>query len=95
MPSTQSSSLLLGECASAGKSVLPSFTHLDVLADVILVCHLCVALHHSELLLVLARWNRAEIAALYLRLVEFVEEGERDVLVLIMCKVPLDPFTLC
>ena len=29
-----------------------------------------------------------------MRLVEFVEEGQRDVLVLLVCELPVDPFAV-
>lgn len=91
VPGTQSAFLLLGEGTGAGQIVLTSIAHLDILADVVLVGHLGVTLHHCELLLVLASGNRSQVAALDLRLVETVKEGKRDVLVALMGEGPVDP----
>lgn len=94
MPSAKSSSLFFSESSGTGKSILPAVAHLDVLADIVLIGHFSISLNHSELLLVLSHGHRAQVAALDLRLVEFVEEGQRDVLVLLVREVPVDPFAV-
>jgi hypothetical protein len=91
VPGAQSALLLLGEGTGASQGVLSSVAHLDILADVILVGHFGVTFHHCELLLVLARRDGGEVAALDLGLVETVEEGKRNVLVTLMGEGPVDP----
>jgi hypothetical protein len=87
-------SLLLGEGTGAGDVVFSAVTHLDVLGDEVAVGYSGVAFNDGVLLVHFAGGNEGEVTAFDLAFYEAVEEGEGDVIVLLVFEVPVDPVLL-
>jgi hypothetical protein len=91
VPGTMASSLLFGESAGTRDCGFAAIAHLDVHGDIAFVLSAGVSLDHEIVLLVFALGCLREVAAFELTFVEAVEEGQRDVFVLLMGEFPVDP----
>lgn len=94
MPGPQSPSLFFCKCACTSGSVFPAVSHFDVHGDVSLVGDFGVSLNNEKVFLIFARSGVGEVTAFELSFVELVEEGERDVFVLFVFEVPVDPLSV-
>jgi len=94
VPGPEPSSLLLGEGPGAGSSVFAAVSHLDVKGNISFVLSFGVPFHNSEVLFIFTGDCLREVAALELCLIEAVEEGERNVFVLLVLEFPIYPLLL-
>lgn len=91
VPSSEAPPLFFSEGAGAGYCGFAAVAHLDIHGDIALVGDFSVALYDKEVFLVFARCGCGEVAAFELTFAELIEEGEWDVFVLFVLKLPVYP----
>ena len=90
VPGAKSSFLFFSPCSSAGNSIFPTVTHLDIERNS-LISNFCVAFNNHEIFFVFSRAGLRQITTFILGFVESIEESKGNIFIFFMLKVPGDP----